>query len=54
MKPCISHVVTPFVSEVLQVLSEIGRFLVALIFLLLTFGSAISVLDHGYFEPRCD
>lgn len=31
-------------------LSEIGRFLVALIFLLLTFGSAISVLEHPYFE----
>ncbi|CAE8705297.1 unnamed protein product [Polarella glacialis] len=35
-----------------QVLSEIGRFLVALIFLLLTFGSAIAVLEHGYFEMR--
>ena len=34
-----------------KVFSEIGRFLVALIFLLLTFGSAISVLDHTYFEP---
>ena len=31
-------------------LSEIGRFLVALVFLLLTFGSAISVLEHPYFE----
>lgn len=35
-----------------KVLSEIGRFLVALIFLLLTFGSAISVLEHPYFETR--
>eukprot|EP00439_Symbiodinium_sp_Y106_P082888 s1008_g22.t1 len=35
-----------FVLVCAQVLSEIGRFLVALIFLLLTFGSAISVLDH--------
>mmetsp|Transcript_55947 Transcript_55947/g.130754 ORF Transcript_55947/g.130754 Transcript_55947/m.130754 type:complete len:1124 (+) Transcript_55947:79-3450(+) len=41
-----------FVLVCAQVLSEIGRFLVALIFLLLTFGSAISVLDHGYFEMR--
>ncbi|CAE7205083.1 unnamed protein product [Symbiodinium sp. CCMP2456] len=41
-----------FVLVCAQVLSEIGRFLVALIFLLLTFGSAISVLDHTYFEMR--
>jgi len=41
-----------FVLVCAQVLSEIGRFLVALIFLLLTFGSAISVLEHPYFEMR--
>jgi len=41
-----------FVLVCAQVLSEIGRFLVALIFLLLTFGSAIAVLEHGYFEMR--
>lgn len=41
-----------FVLVCAQVLSEIGRFLVALIFLLLTFGSAISVLHHTYFEMR--
>eukprot|EP00931_Biecheleriopsis_adriatica_P019848 TRINITY_DN13411_c0_g1_i1.p1 TRINITY_DN13411_c0_g1~~TRINITY_DN13411_c0_g1_i1.p1 ORF type:complete len:1134 (-),score=238.44 TRINITY_DN13411_c0_g1_i1:110-3511(-) len=41
-----------FVLVCAQVLSEIGRFLVALIFLLLTFGSALSVLEHGYFEMR--
>jgi len=41
-----------FVLIVAQVMSEIGRFLVALIFLLLTFASSISVLDHGYFEMR--
>ncbi|CAE7529874.1 unnamed protein product [Symbiodinium pilosum] len=41
-----------FVLVCAQVLSEISRFLVALIFLLLTFGSAISVLEHGYFEMR--
>eukprot|EP00933_Yihiella_yeosuensis_P042223 TRINITY_DN3677_c0_g1_i1.p1 TRINITY_DN3677_c0_g1~~TRINITY_DN3677_c0_g1_i1.p1 ORF type:complete len:1238 (-),score=321.43 TRINITY_DN3677_c0_g1_i1:229-3942(-) len=41
-----------FVLVVAQVLSEIGRFLIALIFLLLAFGSAISVLDHDYFEMR--
>lgn len=41
-----------FVLVCAQVLSEIGRFLVALVFLLLTFGSAISVLEHPYFEMR--
>jgi len=33
-----------------QVLSEIWRFIFALSFLLLTFGSAISVLEHDYYE----
>jgi len=41
-----------FVLVCVQVLSEITRFLVSLIFLLLTFGSAISVLEHDYFEMR--
>merc|ERR1719453_1780668 len=35
-----------------HVLAEIGRFLVALGFLLLTFGSAISVLDHDQEEMQ--
>mmetsp|Transcript_55859 Transcript_55859/g.102400 ORF Transcript_55859/g.102400 Transcript_55859/m.102400 type:complete len:1124 (-) Transcript_55859:82-3453(-) len=39
-----------FMLVVTHVLSEIGRFMVALIFLLLTFGSAISVLDHNQEE----
>jgi len=33
-------------------LSEIGRFLYALVFLLLTFGSAISVLQHKYADMQ--
>jgi len=37
-----------FVLVVAQVMSEIVRFVIALVFLLLTFGSAISVLEHGY------
>jgi len=41
-----------FVLVCAQVLNEIGRFLVALIFLLLTFASSISVLNSGYFEMR--
>jgi hemoglobin-like flavoprotein len=35
-----------------HVLSEIGRFLVALVFLLFTFGSAISVIDHNQEEMK--
>jgi len=41
-----------FVLVIGQVLSEIGRVIAALVFLLLTFGSAISVLEHDYFEMR--
>lgn len=41
-----------FMLVVTHVLSEIGRFMVALIFLLLTFGSAISVLDHDQEEMQ--
>jgi len=37
-----------FALVVAQVISEIGRLLVALGFLLFTFASAISVLQHGY------
>jgi len=37
-----------FVLVCVHVLSEIGRFLVALTFVLLTFASAITVLDHTY------
>jgi hypothetical protein len=35
-----------FMKIVRHVLAELGRFMIALTFLLLTFGSAISVLDH--------
>jgi len=41
-----------FVLVISRVFSEIGRFLFALIFLLMTFGSAVSVLEHDYFEMR--
>lgn len=41
-----------FVLVIGQVLSEMTRFLITLVWLLLTFGSAISVLEHGYFEMR--
>lgn len=39
-----------FVLVCSQVLSELGRILVALVFLLLTFASAVSILDHDYVE----
>jgi hypothetical protein len=39
-----------FVLVCRTVLPEIGRFLFALMFLILTFGSAISVLEHSYYE----
>eukprot|EP00931_Biecheleriopsis_adriatica_P039773 TRINITY_DN22742_c0_g2_i1.p1 TRINITY_DN22742_c0_g2~~TRINITY_DN22742_c0_g2_i1.p1 ORF type:complete len:1178 (-),score=306.22 TRINITY_DN22742_c0_g2_i1:161-3370(-) len=41
-----------FVLVCAQVAGEIGQFLVALVFLLLTFASAVSVLQHDYFEMR--
>jgi len=41
-----------FVLVISQVLSEMNRFLITLLWLLLTFGSAISVLEHPYFEMR--
>jgi hypothetical protein len=41
-----STALSAFKLVVQHVLAEIGRFMVALVFLLLTFGSAISVLDH--------
>jgi len=41
-----------FVLVIGQVLSEMTRFLAALIFLLMTFGCGISVLEHPYFEMR--
>jgi len=41
-----------FVLVIGQVLSEMTRFLTTLVWLLLTFGSAISVLEHSYFEMR--
>lgn len=41
-----------FLLVIGQVLSEIWRFIFALVFLLLTFGSAVSVLDHNYYEMR--
>lgn len=39
-----------FVLVCSQVFSELGRILVALIFLLLTFASAVSTLEHDYYE----
>eukprot|EP00929_Paragymnodinium_shiwhaense_P092830 TRINITY_DN5283_c0_g1_i2.p1 TRINITY_DN5283_c0_g1~~TRINITY_DN5283_c0_g1_i2.p1 ORF type:complete len:2305 (-),score=689.54 TRINITY_DN5283_c0_g1_i2:325-7239(-) len=39
-----------FCLVVNQVLSEIGRFVIAFIFLLLTFATAVSVLQHSYIE----
>jgi len=39
---------TAFLLVIVNVMSEIGLFLVALSFLLLTFASAIAVLDHTY------
>lgn len=41
-----------FVLVIGQVLSEMTRFLATFLWLLLTFGSAISVLEHPYFEMR--
>jgi len=41
-----SNDLSAFTVVVKSVLAEIGRFMIALVFLLLTFGSAISVLDH--------
>mmetsp|Transcript_51870 Transcript_51870/g.82402 ORF Transcript_51870/g.82402 Transcript_51870/m.82402 type:complete len:310 (-) Transcript_51870:40-969(-) len=41
-----STALSAFMMVVKHVLSEMSRFLVALVFLLLTFGSAISVLQH--------
>lgn len=41
-----------FVLVISKVLSEMNRFLITLLWLLLTFGSAISVLEHPYFEMR--
>jgi hypothetical protein len=41
-----------FVLVVAQVMNEIVQFIIALLFLLLTFGSAISVLDHGYDDMK--
>lgn len=37
-----------FVLVIAQVMQEMGRFMIALVFLLLTFGSAIAVLEHNY------
>jgi len=47
-----SNDLSAFMVVVKHVLAEIGRFLVALGFLLLTFGSAISVLDHDQEEMQ--
>eukprot|EP00931_Biecheleriopsis_adriatica_P056265 TRINITY_DN33336_c0_g1_i1.p1 TRINITY_DN33336_c0_g1~~TRINITY_DN33336_c0_g1_i1.p1 ORF type:complete len:1164 (+),score=258.15 TRINITY_DN33336_c0_g1_i1:126-3617(+) len=41
-----------FVLVCAQVFSELGRFVVALVFLLMAFGSGIAVLEHGYFGMR--
>eukprot|EP00927_Polykrikos_kofoidii_P027811 TRINITY_DN2435_c0_g1_i1.p1 TRINITY_DN2435_c0_g1~~TRINITY_DN2435_c0_g1_i1.p1 ORF type:complete len:1552 (-),score=284.27 TRINITY_DN2435_c0_g1_i1:2242-6897(-) len=45
-----STALSAFCLVVSQVLSEIGRFLVAFIFLLATFGTSVSVLEHSYTE----
>merc|ERR1712137_344162 len=39
---------TAFLLVIVNVAAEIGRFLVALTFLLMTFASAITVLEHTY------
>jgi hemoglobin-like flavoprotein len=41
-----------FMKVVRHVLGELGRFMIALAFLLLTFGSAISVLEHDQEEMK--
>eukprot|EP00445_Apocalathium_hangoei_P024352 CAMPEP_0203930556 /NCGR_PEP_ID=MMETSP0359-20131031/69271_1 /ASSEMBLY_ACC=CAM_ASM_000338 /TAXON_ID=268821 /ORGANISM="Scrippsiella Hangoei, Strain SHTV-5" /LENGTH=1214 /DNA_ID=CAMNT_0050859743 /DNA_START=103 /DNA_END=3744 /DNA_ORIENTATION=+ len=41
-----------FALVCVHVASEIGRFLIALVFVLLTFASAISVLEHSYKDMR--
>eukprot|EP00927_Polykrikos_kofoidii_P006965 TRINITY_DN12832_c0_g1_i1.p1 TRINITY_DN12832_c0_g1~~TRINITY_DN12832_c0_g1_i1.p1 ORF type:complete len:1689 (-),score=245.76 TRINITY_DN12832_c0_g1_i1:41-5026(-) len=49
---CLSTDLSAFVLVVGEVMTEIGRFLVALLFLLCTFASASCVLEHGYEDMK--